>query len=76
MERPNLPKGLPHDIEEKMQAARDWFGTLRDQICLAFEALEDESAVIESEFVDLGVRLFPEALFKCDHLARVWPKQT
>jgi coproporphyrinogen III oxidase len=42
MERPNLPKGLPEDIEDKKQAARAWFENLRDTICASFEALEHE----------------------------------
>ena len=64
MERPNLPKGLPHDIEEKMQAARDWFGTLRDQICLAFEALEDE---LSGPFSDLAPGRFVAKDWKRDN---------
>ncbi len=42
MERPDLPKGLPEDIEEKKDAARAWFGQLRDAICASFEAIEDD----------------------------------
>jgi coproporphyrinogen III oxidase len=42
MQRPSLPVGLPDDIEDKKTKARQWFEQLRDQICLSFEALEDE----------------------------------
>ena len=42
MERPNLPHGLPADIEDKKARARAWFETLRDSLCAAFETLEDE----------------------------------
>lgn len=42
MERPQLPTGLPEDIEQKKAAARAWFEGLRDTICSRFEALEDE----------------------------------
>lgn len=42
MERPVLPKGLPADIEDKKAKARAWFESLRDSICAAFEAVEDD----------------------------------
>ena len=42
MERPELPKGLPEDIEGKKEAARTWFESLRDRIVSIFEELEDE----------------------------------
>jgi coproporphyrinogen III oxidase len=40
--RPNVPPGLPADIEQKKQAAREWFESLRDQICEKFEEIERE----------------------------------
>lgn len=43
MQRPNLPVGLPDDIEDKKTRARQWFEHLRDQICASFETLEDEA---------------------------------
>ena len=42
MERPDLPEGLPADIETKKATARAWFETLRDKLCTAFEQIEDE----------------------------------
>jgi coproporphyrinogen III oxidase len=43
-QRPELPVGLPADIEEKKTAARQWFEQLRDKICAAFEKIEDDVA--------------------------------
>jgi len=43
-QRPNLPVGLPPDIEDRKAAATQWFESLRDQICAAFEKLEDDLA--------------------------------
>ncbi|MGI6851940.1 oxygen-dependent coproporphyrinogen oxidase [Mesorhizobium sp. 1B3] len=42
MERPEIPAGLPDDIEQKKTRARTWFEDLRDRICTAFENLENE----------------------------------
>lgn len=42
MERPQLPAGLPDDIEQKKGAAKAWFESLRDTICEGFETLEKE----------------------------------
>ena len=41
MERPQLPEGLPENLEAKKEAARAWFETLRDKIVQSFEDLED-----------------------------------
>jgi coproporphyrinogen III oxidase len=40
MERPEIPAGLPDDIEVKKATARGWFEGLRDRICVAFEEIE------------------------------------
>jgi len=42
MQRPEIPAGLPADIEERKQRARNWFESLRDNICAAFEKIEDD----------------------------------
>ncbi|CAN7492824.1 oxygen-dependent coproporphyrinogen oxidase [Pararhizobium sp. LjRoot255] len=42
MERPDLPQGLPADIEDKKAKAKAWFESLRTTICVAFETIEDE----------------------------------
>lgn len=42
MERPDLPQGLPENIDEKKEKARLWFESLRDTICTGFEELETE----------------------------------
>ena len=41
-QRPDLPVGLPEDIEDKKAAASAWFEQLRDHVCAAFERLEDD----------------------------------
>ncbi|MEC5292024.1 oxygen-dependent coproporphyrinogen oxidase [Aurantimonas sp. C2-6-R+9] len=42
MEQPNLPEGLPDDIEAKKATAQAWFEVLRDRICGVFEEIEAE----------------------------------
>jgi coproporphyrinogen III oxidase len=44
MERPELAAGLPPDIEERKASAKAWFEELRNRICAALEAIEDDLA--------------------------------
>ena len=44
MERPEIPAGLPADMEDRKARARAWFETLRDDICAGFETIEDDLA--------------------------------
>jgi coproporphyrinogen III oxidase len=41
-EHPTLPSSLPPDIDARKAAMKAWYESLRDRICAAFEALEDE----------------------------------
>lgn len=48
--RPELPKGLPHNIEEMKARAEGWFQQLRDRIVTEFEKLEDDVTGQFSEY--------------------------
>lgn len=43
MQRPDIPTGLPDDIEAKKAKARAWFESLREEICASFEEIEDDA---------------------------------
>jgi len=50
MRRPEIPSGLPPDIEERQARARAWFEAIRDTICAGLESLEDELAGPQSSW--------------------------
>ena len=47
MQRPDIPAGLPDDIEHRKARARAWFEELRDKLVTALEAVEDDVAGAE-----------------------------
>lgn len=42
MQRPDIPAGVPDDMEDKKARAAAWFDALRERICAAFERIEDD----------------------------------
>ena len=42
MNKPQVPSGLPADIDKKKQTAEAWFQSLRDLICSSLEKIETE----------------------------------
>lgn len=51
VERPQLPAGLPADIEDRKRQASAWFEELRDRICATFEKIEDDVTGPFAEYV-------------------------
>ena len=49
MKRPEIPDGLPADIDWRKNLARAWFETLRDTICAGFEKIEDDVSAPHSD---------------------------
>jgi len=47
-EKPNLPSPLPADIDARKAAMSAWHESLRDRICAAFEAIEDEAGDVHA----------------------------
>ncbi len=39
---PQMPVGIPDNMEEKKRQAENWFAKIRDDICTCFEQLEEE----------------------------------
>jgi coproporphyrinogen III oxidase len=47
-EKPKLPSPLPPDIDARKAAMSAWHEGLRDRICAAFEAIEDEAGEVHA----------------------------